>query len=587
MPSYPPPWSSGEVRDEYAAGTWAYALGRAAWDHPQYEDACRVAEQDGWNPWWIRSWNDVVAVLDYECYMDETQGRRVADFFPVALRHVKGRWAGKPFELFDWQKYDVTIPVFGWMRKNGTRRYRWAYIELPKKSGKSAWASGFGLYMLIGDDESGAEVYTAAIDRKQAGIVHDLSANMVRQSPKLSQLLTLVDSRKTIVYPKTRSKFVALSADVATHEGLDISGAVIDELHAHKKDHLFEVLKYGGAARTQPLFIVITTAGVYDPTAVGWDEHCFAERNAAGYGGGESWEYFSYICCAQKDDDWTDLSVIKRANPSLGLILEEDTFLADVRRIKKKPSDLLGFKRRRLNVWTHQRTRWMEPEAWSACGQDDLRLDDLTGRLCFGGLDLSTIRDMTALALVFPPHDTDTLYKLFVWFWLPADNIVERSEQTQAPYLLWAEQGRLELTPGPVVDYQIPRDKLLELAEQFALVSVAYDPYNATSIVSELKNDGIDMQPHRQGLLSMNAPIKEFEKLVLEKKIVHQNHPIMNWMVGNAEADYDTSGNVKIVKPDRKTSQYCVDGVIAATMALSQSISYGPVDSKGSTVLVI
>ena len=217
------------------------------------------AKNEGWYKW-IKSEADEKAVLN-GCYFDIDEAQAVVTFFEKFLRHSKGQWAGQPFILMDWQKFDVLMPIFGWMKADGSRRFRIIYIEIPKKNGKSSIFSGLALYLLIGDGEPGAEVYSAAADRDQASIIFNESGNMVSSSPKLGEIVDVIPSRKTIVYKKTNSVYRALSAEVPTKEGLNIHALLFDELHAQKSRELRDTLRYGGAARRQPIIASITTAG--------------------------------------------------------------------------------------------------------------------------------------------------------------------------------------------------------------------------------------------------------------------------------------------------------------------------------------
>jgi phage terminase large subunit-like protein len=298
-----------------------------------------IARDEGWDEW-IRSEGDERAVLA-GCWFDREAGERVCDFFERFLVHTKGEWAGKPFALFDWQKKDLVMPLFGWRRRNGERRFRKAYVEVPKKNGKSGLCSGIALYLLMADGEPGAEVYSAAADRDQAAIVYGESEKMVLKSPSLQKHLRVVASRKTIIYQRTLSYFRCLSADVPTKEGLNIHGLIFDELHAQRNRELFDTLQYGGAARRQPLLVSITTAG-FDRNSICWEQHDYADKILRGVVDDPS--FFPLIYAAGEEDDWTDPVVWRKANPSFGLTIREDAFAEEAREAQEKPSqqDQLG-----------------------------------------------------------------------------------------------------------------------------------------------------------------------------------------------------------------------------------------------------
>ena len=569
---FAPPWATDgtAVRDDYAAGLWAYALGRPAREHPRYADAVRMAEAAGWNPWWLRSWGDVPATLD-GCYLDEAVGRRACDFFPRFLRHSKGRWAGEAFELMDWQKYDVTIPLFGWRRPDGTRRFRTGHIEIPKKNGKSTWCAGVGLLLLVGDGEPGPEVYSAAVDREQAGIIHGEAARMVRQSPALRKHLKTIDNTKTIRWLKGNGIFRALSAETSAHEGLNIHGALIDEIHVHKDRRMWDVLRYGGAARTQPLLFAITTAGVFDALSIGWEQHTLAMKLLDG--SLEQWAFFPYVAGAQEEPqwgapsaaDWLEPETWRRANPSWDLTIAASDFAEEAKEAASSLPKQNSFKRYRLNIWTRQSTRWIDIGAWNTC-RSEIADDAFAGAECYGGLDLSETKDFTAFSLCWP---IDGTFHLRTWFWLPQDNILQLGQENQAPYLDWARTGHMHLTPGERVDYGAVEAFILEATKKYAVREIAFDPFNAFSTVANLLTQGVLMIEQRQGY-QLNQAIKAFEASVVAGKIQHSDHPILNWHVSNCEVEYNPQGYVKLVKADGKV-RYRIDGAIASVMAFGRA----------------
>ena len=320
------------------------------------------ARAQGWSDW-IRSEADERAVLE-GCVFDLPGAQRVRTFIEQFLRHSKGEWAGKPFQLLDWQWQNLIAPLFGWKRPDGTRRYRRGYIETPKKNGKSALFSGLSLYLLVGNGEAGAEIYSAAVDRDQASIVFNEAANMAESSPALASRLSVIRSTKRIVYRRTKSFFRALSADVPAKEGLNAHAVLIDELHAQQSRDLWDTLRYAGASRRQPLHLSITTAG-FDKHSICWEQHAYAEQVLAGVIHDSS--FFAYIAAASPGDDWTDLEVWKKANPSFGITVNADQFAEDCREAKESPAKENSFRRYRLNQWTEQDVRWLALDKWDAC----------------------------------------------------------------------------------------------------------------------------------------------------------------------------------------------------------------------------
>ncbi len=444
---------------------------------------------------WIRSEADERAVTD-GCTFDEAAGLHVVDFFEQFLRHTKGQWAGEPFRLMDWQRDDVILPLFGWKQADGTRRYRTAYIELPKKSGKSAMCAGLSLYLLLADGEPGAEVYNAAVDREQAGIVFGEAANMVDSSPHLKRRLHVVRSRKTIAFPAGRGVYKALSAEVATKEGLNIHGLIFDEFHAQANRQLWEALRYGGAARQQPLFIIITTAG-YDRTSICWEKHEYARKVIEGSIQDNS--FFAYVAAADAEDDWMSEATWRKANPSLGVTFTVEDMRRAVLEVQNSPANENLFRRYRLNQWTEQDVRFISMVKWEE-GAEPLR--DLSGRTCFAGLDLATTSDITALVLLFP--DADGTYDVLPIFWIPEERAIERERKDGVPYTQWIREGYIRTTRGDMIDYDTIRRDIN------ALIGREGPPYSSYPliVVSDPKSDYLrrESPPPPPTRLAWDAP---------------------------------------------------------------------------------
>jgi phage terminase large subunit-like protein len=508
----------------------------------------------------VRSAADQKAVAE-GCWFDPDAAERVRLFFRRFLRHSKGEWAGKPFELLDWQWEDVIKPLFGWKRADGTRRYRRAYIEIPKKNGKSTLCAGISLYLLLGDGEAGAEVYSAAADREQASIVFNEAASMVEASSSLTGKLVVNRSVKRVYYPKGRSWYKALSSESPTKEGLNIHGLIFDELHAQKTRELWDTLRYGGAARRQPLFVSITTAG-YDRESICYEQHRYAQGILEGRV--EDWEFFAYLAAAADEDDWKDPKIWAKANPSYGITIKESSFVADFKEAEASPSQENAFRRYRLNQWTEQDVRWLQMDRWDACANP---LRDLDGRPCYAGLDLASTTDLAALVLLFP--DDDGTYDILPFFWAPERAFRERERANKARLDAWGNQGHIEKTPGDVIDYDRIRAKIRELGERFEVKEIAIDRWNSTQLATQLDGDGFTVIGFGQGFASMTAPTKELEALVLEKRVRHAGHPVLRWNAGNVTVETDAAANLK---PSKKKSMEKIDGMVALIMALGQAL---------------
>lgn len=498
--------------------------------------------------------------LDF--YYNESRGLHVVRFFEEFLRHSKGKFAGKPFSLLPWQK-EMLEELFGWARtSDDTRRYRMAYISTAKKSGKTTILAGIGLYLLLADNEPGAEIYGAASDREQASLVFKEAANMVRASPFLSRPLEVVDSRRTIAFRATSSFYRVLPADAFRAEGLNIHGLLFDELHAQRTRDLFDSLRYGGAARSQPLLCSITTAG-YDKNSICYEQYQYAKRVL------EDWTYdptfYPLIYEAGEKDDWTAEETWPKANPSWSVTINPTDFAADCKEAQKSNTKEFSFKRYRLNMWTQADTRWLKAEAWAAC--DDKPPGPLDGRECWCGLDLATTYDTSAFVALFPAEDGT--FDILCRFWIPGDNASDREKRDRVPYIAWANEPEtgLKMTDGNVTDYDVIRKDVNEFARQYNMRQLAIDRWNATQLSIQLNQDGHDVVGFSQGIGSMSAPSKLLENLVVSGKIRHAGNKVLTWMAGNASVKVDSNGNFRPVKPKQGSAER-IDGIVSLIMAL-------------------
>lgn len=518
----------------------------------------------------IRTKADEAAVSE-GCRVDLARAERVRKFLRTFCAHSKGEWAGKPLDPLPWQWDDVILPLFGWVRPDGTRRFRRAYIEIPKKNGKSTLASGLGLYLLVGDGEAGAEVYSAASDRAQASIVHGEAVNMVKASTWLSRSLEINKATHNIAFARTNSWYRALSAEAETKEGLNAHGIIIDELHAWKGRHLWDTLRYAGRARRQPLLFVITTAGD-DIHSVCYEQHTYARSILRGEVADT--RFFAYLRAARQraesdeaDDDWTDPETWHRANPSLGHTIREEEFASEVEEAKRLPTTESSFKRYSLNIWATSTNPWLRSEDWAKCKRDFVAAD-LDGAPCYGGLDLASTRDLAAFLLCFPwPDET---YRLLPFFWLPEDTVNDPSSPEQ--YRVWRRNGLLRVTPGNVTDYGFIKRDIGELSKRFFISEFAFDPWNAEKLTQEIEEEhGLKRFSFPQTISNFAEPCKEFERLLAAGRLHHDGNPIMAWQAGHVQVRTDPNGNLRPVKPD-KGDHRKIDGIVAALMALARAM---------------
>lgn len=491
-----------------------------------------------------------------------------AVMFIESLCHTKGTWAGKPFELVDWQE-QIIRDLFGVLKPNGYRQFNTAYIEIPKKQGKSELAAAVALLLLCGDGEERAEVYGCAADRNQAKIVFDVAVDMARFCPALSKRVKILESQKKITYLPTNSSYQVLSADVANKHGFNTHGVIFDELHTQPNRKLFDVMLQGsGDARMQPLYFLITTAG-NDTNSICYEVHQKAIDIAEGRKVDPT--FYSVIYGAAEDEDWTDPKVWKKANPSLGITVGIDKVKAACESAKQNPGEENAFRQLRLNQWVKQSVRWMPMEKWDACAFT-VSEDDLEGRICYGGLDLSSTTDITAFVLVFPPMDEEDKYYVLPYFWIPEETLDLRVRRDHVPYDLWERQGVLMTTEGNVVHYGYIEKFIEQLGERFNIREIAFDRWGAVQMVQNLEGMGFTVVPFGQGFKDMSPPTKELMKLVLEEKIAHGGHPVLRWMMDNIYIRTDPAGNIKA---DKEKSTEKIDGAIATIMGLDRAIRCG------------
>lgn len=491
-----------------------------------------------------------------------------AVMFIESLCHTKGTWAGKSFELIDWQE-QIIRDLFGVLKPNGYRQFNTAYVEIPKKQGKSELAAAVALLLLCGDGEERAEVYGCAADRNQAKIVFDVAVDMVRFCPALSKRVKILESQKKITYLPTNSSYQVLSADVANKHGFNTHGVIFDELHTQPKRKLFDVMLQGsGDARMQPLYFLITTAG-NDTNSICYEVHQKAIDIAEGRKVDPT--FYSVIYGAAEDEDWTDPKVWKKANPSLGITVGIDKVKAACESAQQNPGEENAFRQLRLNQWVKQSVRWMPMDKWNACAFP-VSEDDLEGRICYGGLDLSSTTDITAFVLVFPPLDEEDKYYILPYFWIPEETLDLRVRRDHVPYDLWERQGTLMTTEGNVVHYGYIEKFIEQLGERFNIREIAFDRWGAVQMVQNLEGMGFTVVPFGQGFKDMSPPTKELMKLVLEEKIAHGGHPVLRWMMDNIYIRTDPAGNIKA---DKEKSTEKIDGAIATIMGLDRAIRCG------------
>ena len=495
--------------------------------------------------------------------------------FIKSLKHTKGKWHGVNFTLLEWQQ-KILEDVFGTINEfNGFRQYSTAYIEIPKKNGKSELAAAVALKMLCADGEHGAEVYGCAADRAQASIVFDVAVDMVDQNRTLKKYIKPVLSTKRLIYKPTRSYYQVLSAEAFTKHGLNPHGVIFDELHAQPDRRLYEVMTQGsGDARTQPLFFFITTAGD-DPDRVSicWEVREYARRVIEGKVNDPSF-YGVIYGIADDADPWNEENWYQ-ANPSLGHTIDIEKVRLAAIKAKENQATERAFRQLRLNQWVNfKNSGWISLDVWDkSAGVVDI--EKLRGRACFGGLDLSTKIDLSAFVLVFPPDETEPDWKVLPYMWLPIGGLKERVLRDKVPYDEWIRAGLINGTAGDVIDYDVIQEKILTLNKMFKIVEIGFDSWNAHQMGNILAGEGIEMVDMRQGMKTLSPATKETGKLIVQKTLHHGGHEVLRNQFGNVEVKTDENANIRPVKLKGVKR---IDAVVAMIMAVGRAILH--IDNK-------
>ncbi len=501
-------------------------------------------------------------------HFDRAAAEHVLQFFSF-LKHSKGEWAGQPFELAPWQQF-LLWTMFGWKRADGLRRFRTAYIEVPRKNGKTTIMAGIGLYLMVADGEPGAEIYSAATKRDQAKLSWDEAVRMVKASSSLNRMIKHWKASDTLNIEAMASKFQPLGADSDTMDGLNIHGALIDELHAHKTRNVVEVLETATGARRQPLQVEITTAGT-DQTSICYEHHGYCEQILKGAIDDDTW--FAFIATIDEDDRWDDPAVWAKANPNYGVSVKPDDLARKAEKAKRLPAAQNAFKRLHLDVWTQQVDRWIDLALWDE-NAGEVDEDTLVGRQCYGGLDLSSVSDITAWVMAFPRDGDLEAVDILCRFWVPEARLNDDTNKYQAQYRMWADQGWLETTHGNAVDYGFVRQAILEDAQRFKVENINVDRlFQGYQVSQELADEGLTVFGMGQGFMSMGPPVREFERRLLGNKLHHGGNPVLRWMADNVAVRQDPAGNLK---PDKAASQGKIDGIVALIMALDRAMRHEP-----------
>ena len=502
-----------------------------------------------------RYYSDLENALDKGWYFDRKAAQRAISFIEK-LKHTKGKWAGQRFKLEPWQQF-ILWNIFGWMKADGTRRFRYVYVEIARKNGKTALSAGIGLYMLFADGEARPEVYSAATVKDQARICFSDAVEIVKKTDLKNYLSPY---RNSIVYELKGGTMKPLSSDYGTHDGLNPSCGIIDEFHAHKDSGMFDVIKSAFGARRQPLMFIITTAGFNKNGA------CYAYRSnviKVLQGINEDDSLFGIIYTLDCKEEWDNPKMWVKSNPNLGVSVFPEYLSDQVNDAKNRPEAVRNVMTKNVNLWVDAEKTWILDDMWQKCIGSTKR-ESLRGCQCWGGLDLSNVSDITAFVLLF--HENER-FQLLPFFWIPEEKMLEKIRKENINYDKWVQQGYVKVTAGNVLDYDFVKADILQIVEEFDLQSTAYDRWNASQTIIDLQNECMDCSPFGQGYGSMGAPTKEFEKMVLTEKIEHFGNPVLRWMMSSTVVKTDPAGNIK---PDKEKSVQKIDGIVASIMALGE-----------------
>jgi len=496
---------------------------------------------------------------------DENKANRVVKF-AEALPHIKGsQYAGKKLGMGGWQCFILTT-VFGWVNANGTRRYKTAYIEVPRKNGKSTMSAPVALYLLSADSEPGAEVYSAATTRDQAKIVWADAKHMVDRSAGLRSALSVETSAHSIYVKTSASAFKALSKDNNGNlDGLNIHGAIIDELHGHPNRALWDVIETGTGARAQPLIWAITTAGS-NRAGICYEQQSYVRKILDGVHDDPT--YFGIIYSIDEGDDPFDPASWAKANPNYGISVSPEDLARKALKAQQMAAAQNNFMTKHLNVWVNADISWMNMQSWEKCADESLDESDFSGKDCLISCDLATKVDVAAkIKLFWKDIDGKRHYYAFGRYYLPEE---AADDGRNSYYHGWATEGRMVLTDGSVTDHSVIEDDIRDDARKYNVINAGFDPWQASSMMQRLQQDGLPVLEYRQTVQNMSEPMKELEALVLQGRFHFDGDPVLTWMISNVVAHIDAKENIY---PRKERPENKIDGAVALIAAVGMAIS--------------
>ena len=511
-----------------------------------------------------RHLNDLKIAPEKGWYFDKNDAERSIKFFSL-LKHTKGRrFVNKPFDLEPWQ-CAINYIVFGWKQRSGIRRFSKAYVEIPKKNGKTAYAAGIAVYLLGFDDEAEAEVYCAATKRDQAKICFNQAEKFIDKNQNLKAYLKPKFVTNNVSLPESGSKMEPLGRDSVGLDGINPSGAIIDEYHEWKNDDVLEAIESATVSREQSLVFIITTSG-FDKT-----KPCFSFRNLCLdilRGIKIQDDVFAIVYTLDDGDDWKDETNWPKANPNYNIsVLPDKVKIECQKAINQGGAKEVSFKTKNLNMWVDAPTVWIQDEKVVRCNHG-ITIGDLSGQVCYAGLDLASHVDICALACYFPKLPIPAA-KMF--YWIPESKVEEMADRVD--YRRWVAEGRVFVTPGDVIDIDQMADDVQRILKGFNTENIAFDPAKAYhGTIQALQKRGLNsmLDEFSQSLKNMSEPTRELERLVTSAGIDLMKDPVLRWMFRNAVAITDSNENIKL---DKKKSQNKIDGLIALINAIGGFMS--------------
>lgn len=492
-------------------------------------------------------------------------------FFPRYCRLTKKEWAGRPFHLEPWQRDWVIRQAFGWMRADGTRLYRRVILWVPRKNGKTELMAGVSHLCLLGDGLPGAECYAVASSGDQSSIVFKAAKDMVEYSDTLAEHYEVFE--ESLYLRDTRAIFQALTGKAKGKHGLGTVYLLGDEMHEWADDRLYTYVRNAMASAAEPLEFLISTAG----TEEGFGVELWSESLGICEGTFDDPETLVVIYCAQQDPkaelDITDPLVWSEANPNLGISVKYDYLVKFAREASQSTKKENDFKRYHLNIWVGQDERWLPMTSWNACriGGPEAWMsiaERMAGRKCWGGLDIASTKDFCACVWVFPPEDGDDHYTILPRLWWPSASMKYAAAKSRVPFESWEKAKAFTATPGNAADHDAIVESIKADCGLFDVLGLGIDQFNAHSIATRLHGDGVPVELIRFGILSMSAPSKMLERLVLTEKLDHGGHPVLRWMASNTEIRRDNNDNYM---PSKRSADKKIDGIAALVMALAMA----------------